>query len=955
MRFYNKVFTTSIVIFLFWEFFAVASPVFSCWSVSCAAHELERRYHLNLGSLQNQGEFFNVSDQKKIVPEVSLFFTPSDPKDGEKITAKAFPIYFSSKEEDLYYTWYLKRKECELSPKKTDLAQCDHDKDERVTEEDWKIEAMRIIAQNGYEGRKSSDRLDDDGYAAKFGGENKSNVENRCYVHGPMSGINYELVENASEITFNCPAGTSPVCMEVNPDDSSECDISGVPTCSDNGSLNTLSCDTGNPYCLDDDLVSGSAAVVCGDFSSLTSCSTTDELGTNPICRHLFPNAIGKFIDIDDNNELKSINEISGNGEFKEKEETFWGTDPTDPDTADNGNKDEANITGLGRQTFTWNYAAGDMVGVVAEGTSMIQTKHDESSFMIMWAFSKNDCPVSDDEFYKNNKHPKHSYQKTIKGYGVEIPVTAMDLNDCLERNLVDPTEGGQATNLDVAVTATPENPVNDETNDEAGDVVIAQASISNSKKGPVETLYKWNVGFGDKISNTGDFIDITEDLRKAGLLDNTEGNALDSIAVKMDISEDTFQGTDVEAENKRKKWREYTADDGIAYLRFKVDVTENFASGMFRHGKSDVIVKFISSEKKINAYLAEAVLDGDTMKVAIPSDDTKTICDKDTSNHYENVLDHQLCRVIKNEVIGLKVDNANGELSNFHWTINDTPLLCSYEFVSDDCANDEEKQQYEDDKSEPKQKIEIKQGEINFFPVTGDIGDTYTVTMTADNEITGKTLTLTRTFQVVDPMVTIKSLDESIVWPKLLGQYRDITGKAEMCPGGLCNDYSTIIFQAFSDRELGFKAAFIPSFLRDISKREWRVDGEVVEETAPGEIHFTAVKMSWEIYNVDLAAQVTPDEEIRRALLDIWNVSPFDSTEINFATAIQTELKEPGIVTGPFQNERKYLAALVSYIPPSMLFTLRIILSAGLLLFVASFLNALLQDRRAKIFENEK
>jgi hypothetical protein len=132
-------------------------------------------------------------------------------------------------------------------------------------------------------------------------------------------------------------------------------------------------------------------------------------------------------------------------------------------------------------------------------------------------------------------------------------------------------------------------------------------------------------------------------------------------------------------------------------------------------------------------------------------------------------------------------------------------------------------------------------------------------------------------------------------------------------------------------------------------------VDGEVVEETAPGEIHFTAAKMPWEIYNVDLAAQVTLDEKIRRALLDIWNVSPFDSTEINFATAVQVELKEPGIVTGPFQGERKYLAALISYIPASLLFTFRILLSAMLLLFAASFLNALLQDRQAKVFANEK
>jgi hypothetical protein len=34
------------------------------------------------------------------------------------------------------------------------------------------------------------------------------------------------------------------------------------------------------------------------------------------------------------------------------------------------------------------------MLGVVIEGTSMIPTKHPDSSSAIMWAFSKNDCPV---------------------------------------------------------------------------------------------------------------------------------------------------------------------------------------------------------------------------------------------------------------------------------------------------------------------------------------------------------------------------------------------------------------------------------------------------------------------------------------------------------------------------------------------------------------------------------
>ncbi|MBP7822643.1 MAG: hypothetical protein KA034_02425, partial [Candidatus Moranbacteria bacterium] len=38
-------------------------------SPSQVAAELENRYHINLGSAQNQSELFNVANQKKTVPE----------------------------------------------------------------------------------------------------------------------------------------------------------------------------------------------------------------------------------------------------------------------------------------------------------------------------------------------------------------------------------------------------------------------------------------------------------------------------------------------------------------------------------------------------------------------------------------------------------------------------------------------------------------------------------------------------------------------------------------------------------------------------------------------------------------------------------------------------------------------------------------------------------------------
>jgi hypothetical protein len=275
---------------------------------------------------------------------------------------------------------------------------------------------------------------------------------------------------------------------------------------------------------------------------------------------------------------------------------------------------------------------------------------------------------------------------------------------------------------------------------------------------------------------------------------------------------------------------------------------------------------------------------------------------------------------------------------------------VCSRKYVSSDCADENDE----------------KQNNVNFFPVTGNVGDTYTVTVTADDVAndktgtvgnTGNTLTLTRTFHIVQPLVSIESINKDIAWPKLLGQYKDITGTATACPSGLCNDYSTFIFQAFSGSELGFKAKFMPSFLRDISKWEWWLDGELIAEdtTKPGELHFTADKPDGEIYNINFIVQAIQKDAVRKALLNIWNISVFESTEMKFSVSAQVEIKEPGIVQGPFQSERKYLAALISYIPASLLFTFRILLSAALVLFTTSFLYALLQDRHVKASADKK
>lgn len=908
-KFFKSVLSVFLVAELFLTGSASALAGVKIPSASSIAGDLENRYHLNLQSIQNQGEGFNVSDDKKIAPEVSLFFSPSDPKPGAKLSAKAFPIYFSNTEEELYYTWYLKRDGCDLtdSPSAGKIAACDRDGDEDITVEDWKIEATQILVQNGFDTENvdyGSD-TDDDGYRAKSGGGNKTNVPNHCYAHEAETGKNYEFVNSLPDDASGCSSGT-PVCVveqdEVEAGEQTSGEdvfssggngtffISGFPTCSSSA----LACDVGTPRC----------AASTSDLTSVaspTACTAISKSTADPYCFHLFPDADGR---------------TSGDGSFGTDEEEFWGTDPNDPDTANIGNKDEANVVGLGQSTFTWNYDSGDQVGVAVEGTSMIPTKHADSSYMIMWAFPKKNCPVLD------LADKGGSYVTTIRGYAVSIPaVKGLDLNKCIEKNLVDPTEAVTAKNLEIAVSATPDKPLNDPTADKGGDLVIAQASISNSDRGLTDTLFDWKVEISDNIrfdSKVGDTADITGDLRALGLVGNVKGNALDAVKMKLDMPNTIAGGL-----------AKYLADD-IGYLRFSVKATENVSDKITRRGRSDVIVKFISTGKKITAYKVIPVLSGSSMRVKLPSLSSTgdIICGSDP-------VDRNACRVIRNEIVGLRIDPEG--LSSFNWTVNGQPLVCSASGVSGDCSDSE-------------------QNHANFFPITGSAGNTYTVSVTANNVVTGKSVTLSRLFHVVDPAVSIVSLDRSAAWPKLLGQYRDIAGQAgDNCPGGLCNDYSTSIFQAFSGSALSFKAEFLPSFLGSMAEREWYVDGVPVAEsdTDAGEISFTADKAAGGIYDISLGALAIQSPEIRRALLDIWNVSPLDSPEIRFSASNQIELHDPDLTADGTNGQKKFLAAIASYIPASVMFTFRILLSAALILFVTGFLFALVpeQGRRREDF----
>jgi hypothetical protein len=872
----------------FLEIFALnvwQARAFSLPSASEIAGELESRYHIDLGSVQNLSEGVNVSSTKSYTPQVSLFFQPSDPKAGEKITATASPMFFSNPSEDLYYTWYIKHK----------TGNKDLNHDGRVDVKDYKIEAAKISTQGDFypsEFDYGTSNNDHDGYQAYNGGNNMQGSPAHCYIHDFNSGIDAEMK---------------------------------------NG------------------------------------------------CEHLFPNA---------------SDYTTGDDSFNADEEKFWGTDPNNPDTAKTGGKDEANVAGLGRDTLTWNYQPGDQIGVAIEGLSMMPTKYDDSSSMIMWALAKNKCTTSSantqyqaqcsnpsfptptcvnttnnvdfsgsttSALYScvsvretpqcvsgsaacsyglprcvssiggngiiDNQHacdssqtysnPDSSYPAlslsapdcvqqtsssgnvqtgsksiTVKGYSVTIPTTDININDCLEDNFINPIQGGQAGKLDVSLTYTPDNPTNDPSSDNLGDTVSVQASIGNSQQNAKQQIYDWSVSVSTDGTFNGEFKNITSKLMDSGLFDGQiQGSGVSSLNFKLDLNPEVLGVS-------QQVFNEYFPG-GVGYLNVVSKVSENFSSGTTQYGQSNVIIKVTSSDKKVVAYNTEINSDG-TLTTG------KAMCSNNGT-----------CYVTRGQIVGLKVDDSG--LSNYNWELDNQSLNCNSSISSTNCKSE-------------------SATNYNFFPVMGNVGDKYSVTLSA-NDIgegnTGKSLQLQKNFEIVDPYLSIESGDQNTVWQKWIGSYLDLEGVQH-------DDLSSSVFQAYPGSEMKFKAVFHPAAIEESTPIAWKIDGyDFPQANNSKEITLTAQKEAGDLYSIVLNGAYTQPAEVKKALQNIWGISQFASTDKNITANIQTEVViNPSI--SKIDSPKKFFAAVVKSVPENIIFLLRIMLTVGILIFVTRLISSL-------------
>jgi len=786
--------------------------------------QVEKRYHLWKPSIQNYGETMNTSSVKEVVPQVNTFFSPSDPKDGQEEIAQASPFYFSGQKESFYFTWYLKRKGCNLTSGgsgtvtlNADQKLCDLDNSGTITINDWKIAAMKNVVNKGFVNEQVSYTTDDDndGYKAQFGGDKSPSAH--CYVHNNDTGLDYELWS-----------------------------------------------------------------------------------GGQSGCAHLFP-------------QPTSGSGTTGDGSFRVTEEKFWHTDPHDPSTAQNGNKDEANVVGLGQDRFIWNYAAGDLVGVVVEGQSMLPTKHADSSMKVMWAFSKNKCePTGLGGFI---------YGAPYNGGYAQIPTADMSLEGCLKDNLIDPTQGDQASQLEVQLKTSPDNPVVDYFSptklDKGGDVLTVRSSLVNSSTKDTQVAYDWHVYANSKQSQTADdaWEDITQQLIDAHLISAVKGNAISSIKINLNFDESTQA-------SEQAFFTRYFKDD-VGYFRINTKAEENFSTGIKRIGRGSVIVKLVRAETRIKTHIVAVDTADWKVKLATPSGtDNGLLCEG-------TAAERKMCLVVKGQIAGLTFDptNFNAQIANkqtnsdIAWTLNNKPIRCSDAISKDaDCAA----------------------GKEVFFPVTGDIGEAYTASMTVTNAMSGKTLTLTRDFRIVDPSVLIVSPDNAKVWPKYLGQYLDTSGATT-------NNYSQEVFEAFIGSTFSLRGVFYPSSLKNNVNATWEVDGAPATPDADGLVTIDTTKSPGLVHTVSLKGLYIPSPDIKHALYVLWGVSLADVVEKQLSRDVQVELVKTKdvLAAGPLNSSKKFFASIISYVPASVIFFFRLVVTMGLILLVLGITFSFVSEKR--------
>jgi len=489
------------------------------------------------------------------------------------------------------------------------------------------------------------------------------------------------------------------------------------------------------------------------------------------------------------------------------------------------------------------------------------------------------------------------SEQDTVENTdSFSMPVSR--INDCLEHNMVSPAEGNSLEKLKINLFYTPTAPMNSPLGIDS-DYLMLSAGLENAQNEDY-LIYDWKIyGFADN-PNT----DIWTLMPKAALPESTQthGVGLKTFKFKLQFSKDQIPS--------------------VKYIKAKLTITEKRPDQDTNvvQGNASVIIPITPMANRIGIYSAEAYSDSPAPKVNLAG-----------SARCANGVQSAVCPVVKDEIVGLRIDTPTGSgagLQDIVWTVNGQIVKYTECFFSA-CNED-------------------KHTDTMFVPILKDIGSIYTINVTAiDSD--GEKLNLTKTLQVVEPVMRIVSNEQGIgstgARAVYLGNYVQLDPASVPTAGAAAlEDFSDTDFQSLSGSQANFSLEFnIPANrFTDTGKTNWFLDGKDAATVAgaavgSGTLSFPVDKTIGESYAVTANAIYRQDPLIQQMLNYYWGVRIDQIYEKQLTHKI--DLSVVNILNGVGANTektlpKKILAALTSGASSYLIFLLRIVLTTGLLLF---------------------
>lgn len=888
----------------------------------------------------------NVSRQKKNPPQVSITFTPASPTAGSEITASAIPTYFMGDPSVLYYTWYLKHntataESTDSEGRMTLDGNTDWNEDGAIDIEDYKIEAMRLIANGGFDWQQAVDENqyatatpDDDGYSAIFGGEEQAGKTAHCYVHDIKSGEEYEiscekhLFPNApSEETGDGQFSTTEESFWHTDPTATDTSNSGT---TDEASVAGLGKETITWNYMTGDKIGVAvegASIESTDYadssykimwavsgSPETATETTTESSSS---REDAGSLVYRFEHLGDY--------YCGYTNQGTTEVDFHNNDDADDDTViepratvvDANAKCTVTLScadepitlthpGLadGRTDSSDNYVSGDL----NTPYSYFRWKSFGDRGLLMIVIDKaypDDCTVSVDGESGN-------FMERIGSDDTETTTTSSidDINDSLEDGLIEPSEGNGDTKLEVALSYSPSSP----TNSASGDQLIVQSSIIGAENKDFLN-YDWEISISSDMAaeDSAWYLLTQTELEEQTGLNKLSGIGLGSLEMQLNFT-DTFLEPIIGADQK------------TFYAKFVLRAIEDTKEGV-----ATVIVP-IQSSTATNAIKIFSTTVAADFSVSL----------NDTATDVERCSDVTICPVVKDEIIGVKFPTDTPTDYDFLWSLDNEP-------VSETAQN------------------------IAYFPILAEKGTQQILTLTASNKTTGEKIILTKTFEVADPTITLESMDTETCAPTLLGYYVDpinantvtegINAGMETTTGTTDTttwpDLSTDKFEALFEESVTIK----PTINTEIPEgnKAWFFDGVQVTtdnmtelgiaaiDATTDAISFTVNKAVGEKYTLTYGALYTPSDLVKNALYATWAVPQTSFYEKTVSQTIEIEVTDYLSSTKIAQTkntQQKVLASLFSAIPSYINFLFRVTLTIFLILFLMRTLFAIFPEQ---------